>query len=133
MSANIPPTFANGKICYLEIPALDVRQSSAFYQNVFGWHIREDEGGNLSFDDSVGQVSGMWVLGCEPASKPGVLISIMVYSIADTLQLIVKNGGQVEQMPEANAIEIIARFADPAGNLFCLYQDQQSIDGSLSH
>jgi hypothetical protein len=25
------PTFGNGKICYLEIPALDIHKSASFY------------------------------------------------------------------------------------------------------
>lgn len=130
MGNNSQPTFANGKICYIEIPALDIVQSSAFYKNVFGWNIREDNGGNVSFDDAVGQVSGMWVLDREPATKPGLLISIMVYSVSDTLKLIVENCGNVVQAPDNIAPEAIARFADPAGNLFCLYQDQQAIEGA---
>ena len=35
----MPPTLGNGKICYLEIPASDVRRSSDFYHAVFGWHL----------------------------------------------------------------------------------------------
>ena len=31
------PSRANGKICYLEIPAVDIEQSAAFYASVFGW------------------------------------------------------------------------------------------------
>ena len=31
---NNHPTFGNGKICYIEIPATDVAISSAFYQKV---------------------------------------------------------------------------------------------------
>ena len=27
----MPPTFANGKICYLEIPAADIARSADFY------------------------------------------------------------------------------------------------------
>ena len=128
MDNNSQPAFANGKICYIEIPAMDVQHSSNFYQKVFGWNIREDNGGNISFDDTVGQVSGMWVLNREPATKPGLLISIMVYSVSDTLKLIVENNGKVVQNPDGNASEVIARFSDPAGNVFCLYQDQQSIN-----
>ncbi len=128
MDNNLQPAFANGKICYMEIPALDVQQSSKFYENVFGWKIREDNGGNITFDDTVGQVSGMWVLDREPTTKPGILISIMVYSVSDTLKLIVENKGKVVQNPDENASEVIGRFVDPAGNLFCLYQDQQSIN-----
>ena len=128
MDNNSQSTFANGKICYIEIPALNIQQSSKFYQNVFGWNIREDNVGNISFDDTVGQVSGMWVVDREPTTKPGILISIMVYSVSDTLKIIVENNGKVVQPPDNNSSEVIARFSDPAGNVFCLYQDQQSIN-----
>ena len=33
----MPPTLANGKICYVEIPANDIAQSAEFYRAVFGW------------------------------------------------------------------------------------------------
>jgi predicted enzyme related to lactoylglutathione lyase len=36
----MPPTLANGKICYIEIPAIDVSRSIAFYEAVFRWQIR---------------------------------------------------------------------------------------------
>jgi predicted enzyme related to lactoylglutathione lyase len=34
----MPPTFANGKICYIEMPATDIDRSSNFYKQVFGWN-----------------------------------------------------------------------------------------------
>jgi hypothetical protein len=37
--APMPPTFANGKICYIEMPATDVARSADFYKRVFGWNI----------------------------------------------------------------------------------------------
>ena len=39
------PHYANGKICYLEIPASDVGASSSFYAEVFGWSLREHPDG----------------------------------------------------------------------------------------
>ena len=33
----MPPTLANGKICYIEIPSTDVARSADFYTRVFGW------------------------------------------------------------------------------------------------
>ncbi len=33
-------TLANGKICYLEIPATDVAHSADFYNKAFGWQTR---------------------------------------------------------------------------------------------
>src|SRR4051812_43815669 len=88
------PSFGNGKICYMEIPATDVEESSAFYQKSFGWTIRKDGDGNVSFDDAVTEVSGMWVTGRKPVAEGGILISIMVDSIAETLSLVTANGGK---------------------------------------
>ncbi len=119
----MPPTRANGKICYIEMPATDVARSSEFYQRVFGWNIRKRGNGSVAFDDTVNQVSGSWVLGRPPASKPGLLVYVMVDSVADTLEAIVANGGEIVQPIGADAPEITARFRDPAGNVIGLYQE----------
>ena len=54
----MPPTYGNGKICYLEMPARDIDRSSQFYSSVFGWKTRRRGDGSLAFDDSTGEVSG---------------------------------------------------------------------------
>jgi len=118
----MPPTVANGKICYIEMPATDVARSSDFYQRVFGWNIRTRGDGATSFDDTTGQVSGTWVLGRPPAVKPGLLFYVMVDSVAATLDTIVTNGGEIVQPIGADAPEITARFRDPGGNVIGLYQ-----------
>jgi len=70
----MPPTFGNGKICYIEIPATDIARSSEFYGQVFGWSIRQRGDGSVAFDDGVGEVSGTWVLGRRlPRSAPARL------------------------------------------------------------
>lgn len=51
------PTFANGKICYLEIPAVDVEASARFYEAVFGWQLRRRDDGSVAFDDGVTEVA----------------------------------------------------------------------------
>lgn len=68
----MPPTLGNGKVCYLEIPATDVRRSAAFYQAVVGWQSRRRGDGTVAFDDGVGEVSGTWVTGRPPSATPGV-------------------------------------------------------------
>ena|SRR5258705_2422674 len=115
------PTFGNGKICYIEIPSIDIELSARFYQKVFGWIIRNDNSGNIAFDDTVGEVSGMWVIGRKPATEIGFVISIMVNSISTTLDLITANGGKVLEVA-TDSPEKTARFSDPAGNIFGLYQ-----------
>lgn len=117
------PTLGNGKICYVEIPAVDIERSAAFYQRVFGWQIRKRDNGSTAFDDSVGQVSGSWVLGRPPSTEAGVLLYIWVDDVAAALETIVNNGGKIVQPIGADAPEITARFSDPAGNLLGLYQE----------
>ena len=50
----MPPTIANGKICYIEMPSADIARSADFYRKVFGWNIRKRGDGATSFDDAVG-------------------------------------------------------------------------------
>jgi len=116
------PTYGNGKVCYLEIPANDIEQSMSFYQKVFGWNVRHRKDGSIAFDDSVGEVSGSWVAGRKPADTPGLLIYIMVDSVATTLEAVLTHRGKVVQPIGVDAPEITARISDPAGNVIGLYQ-----------
>ena len=116
------PTFANGKICYIEIPATDIASSAEFYRRAFGWKIRKRGDGSTAFDDATGEVSGAWVLGRRPATEPGLLIYIMVDSVEATVNAVVASGGEIVQPIGADAPEITARFRDPAGNVLGLYQ-----------
>ena len=116
------PTFANGKVCYIEMPAADIARSAEFYQRVFGWNIRKRGDGSIAFDDGVGEVSGTWVTGRPPSSAPGLLIYVMVDSVAATIDLVVASGGEIVQPIGADAPEITARFRDPGGSVLGLYQ-----------
>jgi predicted enzyme related to lactoylglutathione lyase len=118
----MPPTLSNGKICYVEIPAKDIARSVAFYETVFGWQTRRRGDGSIAFDDSVGEVSGTWVTGRAPSAQAGVLIYIMVDSVEATIETLKANGGEIVQPIGADAPEITARFLDPGGNIFGLYQ-----------
>ncbi len=120
----MPPTFANGKICYIEIPATDVAKSSAFYEAVFGWNIRRRGDGNLAFDDGVGEVSGTWVTGRPASEKPGLMVYIMVNDAEATIEKVRANGGEIVQPIGADAPEITARFRDPGGNVLGIFQER---------
>jgi predicted enzyme related to lactoylglutathione lyase len=118
----MPPTFSNGKICYLEMPATDIARSSDFYQKVFGWNIRKRGDDSIAFDDGVGEVSGTWIVGRPPTTTAGLLFYIMCDSVADTVKAVVANGCEIVQPIGADAPEITARFRDPGGNVIGLYQ-----------
>ncbi|HEX6465705.1 MAG TPA: VOC family protein [Terriglobales bacterium] len=117
------PTLTNGKICYIEIPATDIARSADFYRRVFGWQIRQRGDGNTAFNDTTGQVSGTWIQGRPPSSGPGLLVYIMVDSVAAIIDVIIANGGEIVQPIGGDAPEITARFRDPAGNVIGLYQE----------
>ena len=120
----MPPTFANGKICYLQIPATDIAVSSAFYAAVFGWKLRKRGNGEVAFDDGVGEVSGMWVLDRRRSPEPGIIIYIMVDSATATVTLVTAHGGQIVEPLDPKASEITAHFRDPGGNILGIFQQR---------
>lgn len=128
----MPPTLTNGKVCYIEIPAVDIDRSSDFYAGVFGWQLRERGDGRTAFDDTTGEVSGTWVVGRPPSSIPGLLLYIMVDSVSATVAAVIAHGGELVQAIGADAPEITARFRDPAGNVIGLYQEPDRSSSSDS-
>jgi hypothetical protein len=116
------PTYRTGKICYIEIPANDIKQSAEFYQRAFGWQTRERGDGSTAFDDTVNEVSGTWVLGRPVADEPGLMIYIMVASAVKAVDAIRSAGGEIVHQADPRAREVVATFRDPAGNLIGIYQ-----------
>ena len=116
------PNYRTGKICYLEIPAIDIAQSVQFYQQVFDWQIRQRNDGSTAFDDTTSEVSGTWVLGRPPSNDPGLLVYIMVASAATTIEAIIAAGGEIVQPVNPDEGEVYALFRDPAGNILGIYQ-----------
>jgi len=116
-------TPTNGKICYIEMPTADIEKSAAFYSGVFGWKTRRRGDGHLAFDDAAGEVSGTWVEGRPASGQPGLLVYIMVDSVAASVDAVIAHGGEIVQPIGADAPEITARFRDPGGNVLGLYQE----------
>jgi len=69
METHSHPTSGNGKYCYIELPSRDIKKSSSFYSNIFGWDIRNRSDGSVAFDDEVNEVSGIWRKDRKPAAK----------------------------------------------------------------
>jgi predicted enzyme related to lactoylglutathione lyase len=125
----MPPTLANGKICYVEIPATDAHRSAEFYEQVFGWRIRQRGDGAIAFDDTTEEVSGTWVTGRAASPEPGLLLYVMVDSVELTVEAVIAQGGELVQPIGADAPEITARISDPAGNVIGLYQEPDAGGG----
>ena len=116
------PKWRTGKICYVEIPAVDVARSAGFYQQAFGWKMRQRGDGSTSFDDTVGAVSGTFVVGRPPAAEPGFAVYIMVADAAATLAAVLAAGGEIVRPVDPAAGEVFAWFKDPGGNTLGIYQ-----------
>ncbi|MGI8404166.1 MAG: VOC family protein [Thermomicrobiales bacterium] len=118
----VMPAARSGKICYIEIPATDIGRSAAFYERAFEWKLRTHDDGATAFDDTTGQVSGMWVLNRPPASEPGFVISIMVADAKASVDAIIAAGGEIVRPIDPATQEVTAWFRDPAGNVMGIYQ-----------
>jgi predicted enzyme related to lactoylglutathione lyase len=116
----------HGKICYIELPTLDIATSSSFYQNIFGWEIRTRGDGATAFDDANGQVSGSFSLDKKAVADPGFILYIMVDDIRKTIAAIEAQGCEIVHPLGFHPSELIAHFRDPGGNLLGLYQEPAS-------
>jgi predicted enzyme related to lactoylglutathione lyase len=114
-----------GKLCYLEIPALDVHVSADFYERAFGWTIRHRETDRPSFDDTTGEVSGAWVRDRAASGSPGtgILPYIMVADAAAAAEAVRGAGGEIVLRPGVYGTEVLATFHDPAGNLMGIFEE----------
>jgi predicted enzyme related to lactoylglutathione lyase len=133
MASPTPPTYRTGKICYIEIPAIDVSQSADFYARTFGWEIRQRADGSIAFDDAVNEVSGTWIPGRAPAAEPGLLIYIMVADAAAAVDAVVASGGEIVRPVDRDSREVFATFRDPAGNVLGIYQQPGLAETEPNH
>lgn len=118
------PAFAHGKVCYIQMPALDIPASAEFYRRVFDWRIRERDGGEIAFDDGVGAVSGVWQASRTAAVDPGMIIYIMVRDAMATAEAITAAGGTIVDAPDPSQSDVHGTFRDPAGNLLGIYEQK---------
>ncbi len=113
----------NGKLSYVQIPALDVDRSAAFYTAVFGWSSRDDQNpAHRSFADTSGDLIGAFITGHAISRDPGVLPYVYVDRIDDTVAKIEANGGEIVRAPYPEGELWIATFRDPAGNVIGVWQ-----------
>ena len=85
-------TFAHGRLAYVQIPALDVRESAAFYKDIFGWQIRGGSDAHLSFTDASGDIIGAFVTDAMISTEPGVIFYVYVHGLDATLDKMVTAG-----------------------------------------
>jgi len=109
-------------VSYLHIPTGDPRLSASFYEEVFGWSIRDPDAHNPAFSDGSGHVIGHFVSDQSVAGDSGVRPYIYVDDVRATVEQIAANGGEVLEQPFAEGSLTVSLFTDPAGNVLGVWQ-----------
>ena len=122
MKSEANPLAKHGHLSYLEIPAMDPRQSAAFYERVFGWKIDQRSKDDFRFSGRDGLLIGRWVTGRVASREAGVLSLIYVDDIEAAIARVSSSGGEIVKAPYAEGDVRVARIRDPAGNLLGLWQ-----------
>ena len=110
-----------GQIGYLQLPALDVSVSAAFYRAVFGWTVPSDSD-NPGFTDGSGHVIGHWRTDFTVAGAGGIRPYIYVDGVDEVVSRIVANGGTIVQPRYDEGNLWVAHFEDPAGNVLGVWE-----------
>ena len=113
----------HGGLSYLEIPAIDPRQSATFDEKVLGWQLRGRDSDDPRFEDGTGHLIGRWVTGRVISREPGLLPYIYIDRIDDVVERIAAHGGEVVKAPYPEGNLWVATFRDPTGNVLGLWQE----------
>jgi predicted enzyme related to lactoylglutathione lyase len=117
-----PRLARNGGLSYLEIPAVNTRQSAAFFAGVFGWNLRGQDTDDPHFEDRSGHLIGRWVTCHAISREPGLLPYFYVDHIDDAIEKAAAHGGEIVKAPYPEGDLWVATVRDPAGNLIGLWQ-----------
>jgi uncharacterized protein len=118
-----PSLKRHGGLSYLEIPAIDVRRSAAFYEKVLGWNIRGRDTDDPRFEDATCHLIGRWATGRPISREPGLVPYFYVDQVDDAVERATAQGGEVVEPPTTEENLRIAKVRDPAGNLIGLWQE----------
>jgi predicted enzyme related to lactoylglutathione lyase len=105
-------TPTHGSIDYLQLPALDVGRSAAFYEAVFGWSVEAGQDG-FTAPGMIGQ----WTTERPPSAAAGPLLWIRADRLFPTLDHVTGHGGTVHGRPQLDGGERwLVEIDDPSGN-----------------
>lgn len=97
---------------YVQLPAVDIPRSAAFYAAVLGWSVEEE---SSSF--TAPGLFGQWTTDRAAVADAGPLIWLTVDRLGPTLNRVEEHGGRVRSRPQLDSGERwLVEVDDPAGN-----------------
>ncbi|MET0695059.1 MAG: VOC family protein [Propionibacteriaceae bacterium] len=101
-----------GQLGYVQLPAVDLPRSAAFYEQVFGWKVELTYG---SFEAP--GVIGQWTTDLAPSTGSGPRLWFCADRLWPTLDQVASLGGAVVDSPQLDQGERwLVEIDDPAGN-----------------
>ena len=115
--------FGHGRLAYVQIPALDVHASAAFYKDIFGWQIRGGSPAHLSFTDATGDIIGAFVTDRDDLDRARrrSSTSTCTASMPRSTRWSAA-GSKVVRQPYLEGDVWVATLIDPAGNVIGIWQ-----------
>lgn len=116
-------------VIYFEIPVLNLERAIIFYSKVFNFNfskeiIDHNEMALFPFSKESSGITGALAQGeIYQPTKQGVLLYFSTENIDYTLDLVLRNGGQVLYPKTDNGIGFVAEFEDSEGNRIALFQN----------
>ncbi|MGD2178582.1 MAG: VOC family protein [Anaerolineae bacterium] len=117
-------------IVHFEIPADDVARAKAFYGGLFGWEFSAPPGfpDYWTFDTGDPEAdAGGGLMAREAPEQVGLVSYFGVESVDDAVARVEELGGQVVMPKQAvPGMGWLAHFLDTEGNLFAVWQNDES-------
>ncbi len=119
------------RVVQFQVTAHNPERAAAFYNQAFGWHIQNYEGAMEYWfiqtgDDSQPGINGGIMR--HDGQMPNVINTVGVASLDDSLETVVKSGGQIVQPKfSVPGMGYLAYIVDTEGNMFGLMQYDSSV------
>ncbi|MBT8380650.1 MAG: VOC family protein [Ignavibacteria bacterium] len=112
----------NSLIAHVEIPSTDLRRSSDFFKNIFGWDFKPFGNGYLLYNNHQGIMAGLRKVD-KIVSGDCTVFHVTVSSVDESLEKAKKNGGHIKTgKTTIPAMGWYALITDPDGNTIGVYQ-----------
>jgi predicted enzyme related to lactoylglutathione lyase len=102
----------HGSVEYLQLPAVDVTRSAAFYEAVFGWSVDAASGGFETL-----AMIGQFTEDLTPSPDAGPVLWIWADQLYPAIRSVLAAGGRLRGRPQSDGGERwLVEFDDPGGN-----------------
>lgn len=125
-----------GRVVHFEIASENPELASAFYNNVFSWNVKQWADKDYWFlytgDEEHPGING--AIEMKKPYKQGVINTIEVDNIDNTIALIQENGGKIlTEKTEIPSVGTFCYFQDPEANVFVAMQAYKRWDIGMIH